>query len=90
MPIFDFMCTGCSGHDERLFFPGEEIEEQKCEECGNIMYKLPPLSNFKLVYNNKTDMCDWDGNRSKYWDSYKAQKAAGKDVRIPEEDGETR
>ena len=43
--------------------------------------------SFKLTYNAQTDICDWDGNRSKYWDDYKKQKAEGKKVRIPKHDG---
>jgi hypothetical protein len=46
--------------------------------------------SFKLVYNPKSDKCDWDGNRTRYWDDYKKMKADGLKPRIPEEDGESR
>ena len=90
MPIWNFICGECDECDERIFFPGEEVGTQLCKRCGGIVYKLPSLSNFKLIYNNKKDVCDWSGNSSRYWDQYKKDKAEGKNVRIPEEDGESR
>jgi len=90
MPIWNFICDECGEHDERMFVHSDVIEKQLCKSCGGFMNKLPSMINFKLVYNNKTDLCDWSGNKSRYWDSYKQQKAEGKSVRIPEEDGESR
>jgi len=39
-----------------------------------------------LEYNNKTDMCDWSGNTSHYWDDYKKAREEGKDVKPAGED----
>ena len=86
MPVFDYVCDTCDKHTELLVIHNEEVNE-KCE-CGGHLYRLPSAPYFKLVYNNKTDMCDWDGNTSRYWDEYKKQKEEGKNVRVPKHDGD--
>jgi len=86
MPIYDYICDSCDICIEKLVFTNDD-EDNKCE-CGGNLYRLPSAPNFKLVYNNKTDTCDWDGNTSRYWDEYKKQKEEGKDVRIPKHDGD--
>jgi len=50
------------------------------------MSKMVSLTSFKLEYNNKTDMCDWSGNTSHYWDDYKKAREEGKDVKPAGED----
>lgn len=89
MPVYDTKCDKCKKEKEVLTL---KISEKlgKCE-CGGKLIKLAPSSkspSFKLVYDNKKDMVDWDGNTSRYWDDYKKQKAQGKNVRIPKFDGD--
>ena len=90
MPVWDVKCTKCGKVMEQICVHSDDL--QPCiyckGECKKIVGDTPP--GFRLVYNNKTDMVDWEGNKSRYWDEYKKQKSQGKDVRIPEHDGETR
>ncbi|MFA5026034.1 MAG: zinc ribbon domain-containing protein [Candidatus Shapirobacteria bacterium] len=78
MPLFDLCCTKC----------GEEIEDKwlgcdedpgVCEFCEGKLTKVPG-GHFKLVYNNKTDMCSW-GNEgyasSQYWKAVKEARDNG-------------
>ena len=90
MPIFDYQCTEKEcGLIFEWFAKFDEVV--KCPLCfDEDAKKIPPQGkspSFKLTYNNKTDMVDWDGNRSKYWDQYKKDKAAGKKPRIQQLDG---
>lgn len=45
----------------------------KCEEEDKItkMAKVMGTTTFELKYDNRKDMCDWDGNTSRYWDDIK-------------------
>lgn len=73
MPLFDYRCE-CGFQEERIV-RHDEIDSQNCDKCGATMHKLFPKDfNFKLVYNNQTDMCDWQGNTSQYWNDVKKQK----------------
>jgi len=86
--MHDFECSKCNLIFEWMIDSKEKTA--KCplcfdENCNKIF--ITPRS-FKLKYNPKTDMVDWDGNRSQYWDAYKKQKSEGKDVRIPSLDGD--
>jgi hypothetical protein len=87
VPIHDVECKKCKKIEEVLTLRiGEKILD--CE-CGGKRKKLTPSGkspSFKLIYNNKTDLVDWDGNRSKYWDSYKSiPKNKRKDYKLPGE-----
>ena len=44
-----------------------------CPECsiGVMKRHIGNKMSFELKYNNRTDMCDWDGNTSRYWDKIK-------------------
>ena len=91
MPIFDTKCIEC-GHEQEVLVIHDKITKEMvtCSECGGDLEKIVPQKapKFKLVYDNTKDMVDWDGNTSRYWDSYKEAKARGEDVRIPKHDGE--
>lgn len=91
MIILDYMCDSC-GYTEEKWQKFNYEKSYMCLECGKGKMKKvflkPPI--FKLVYDNKKDSCDWNGNTSRYWAEYKKQKAEGKKVRIPELDGESR
>lgn len=86
--LHDFECPKC-----KLIFewaiPSDE-ETAKCPLCFDVdcpKVIIKPRS-FTLKYNPQTDMVDWDGNRSRYWDLYNKEKSEGKDVRIPKHDGD--
>ena len=89
MPVYEYQCCECCDVVERIFFNEVDVLDENCV-CGGCMKRIFPTKapKFKLVYNNKTDICDWNGNTSRYWDEYKNQKAEGKNVRIPELDGD--
>lgn len=88
MAIFDTECIICKKIIEQVCVHNEDFDT--CPFCGGECKKIigctPP--SFKLLYDPKKDICDWSGNRTRYYDEYKKQKAEGKDVRIPELDGE--
>ena len=90
IPIYDTLCKKCKKEEEILTLRiSKKIPNCK---CGGERIILSPKKSpsFKLIYDPKVDSVDWDGNRSKYFDEYKKQKAEGKNVRIPEMDGEVR
>ena len=87
MPIYIVKCQKCNKEEEVLTLRISEIIPD-CE-CGGKRIIIAPSGkspSFKLLYDNKKDIVDWDGNRSTYYDEYKKQKAEGKDVRIAELD----
>ena len=88
MPIFDFVCENC-GHEFDMIV-SHETKETMCRSCSKTAKRVFPRKapSIELKYNPVTDLCDWDGNRSKYWDQYKQDKSDGKDVRIPKHDGD--
>ena len=90
MPIYEYFCFHCGEDFFEKIVPLKDCDKTLfCSKCKRNLTKIPPRGTcFKLKYNNKTDMCDWEGNKSRYWDEYKKQKAEGKNVRIPELDGE--
>jgi len=82
MPIFEYVCA-CGYQDERLV-KRDEMEDQKCPKCSKLMDRqFPDTFRFKLVYNNKTDMCDWQGNTSQYWNDVKKQKEKEGKITMP-------
>lgn len=81
MALHDVICEDCLIIVEDVNVKiGEEVNTA-CPECGKIMSKKPHVGSFELKYNNKTDICDWHGNTSQYWDAYKKAKAEGKNVK---------
>lgn len=87
MPIYQVECKKCKKKVEVLTL---RISEKipNCE-CGGKRKKLAPTGkspSFKLVYDNKKDLVDWDGNTSQYWNAYKAiPKNKRKDYKLPGE-----
>jgi len=88
VPIYDFDCQHCGLQFDKIV--GYNVQIATCPECEHDSYRVfprkPPGIDFK--YNPVTDICDWDGNTTRYWDEYKKQKEEGKDVRIPKHDGD--
>lgn len=66
----------------------ETTDIHYCNMCDYPMVRATNCSHFKLTYNPVTDMVDWDGNRTRYFDEYKKMKKEGKNPRIPQLDGE--
>lgn len=90
MPIYSVKCKKCKKEEEVLTLRvSEKISNCK---CGGKRKKLAPSGkspSFKLIYNNQTDMVDWNGNRSKYWDDWKKIPFdKRRKYRIPKHDGE--
>ena len=81
MPIYDYNCK-CGHKEEKLVFCC--ADSQACPECGALMEKqFPKGTRFNLKYDNKTDMCDWDGNTSRYWDDVRKQKKEEGKITMP-------
>ena len=80
MRIYDVECIKC-GHVEEQWV--EDNKFQPCSKCGGSVKRLFSTFNFKLVYDNKKDMCSWGYSgysSSRYWEDIKKEKAKGKDV----------
>lgn len=84
--ICDAICQECKVIREDMFLAYGEEPDVDCPMCGKKMTKKPALGSFELKYNNKTDMCDWTGETSQYWKSYKEAKARGENVKPAGED----
>lgn len=89
MPIYNVKCKKCNKEEEVLTLRISEIISN-CK-CGGKRIIIAPSGkspSFKLTYDPKKDICNWDGERSKYYDEYNKQKAEGKNVRIAQLDGD--
>lgn len=87
MPLYDVYCDNCSEEIEDVLM---EVNEDKiiCPDCGSEMKKKCNCSHFKLVYNNKTDICAWSDQNyetSQYWREVNAAKERGEDVKSPDD-----
>ena len=76
MPLFDIFCTVCNKEVIDIIIKSDGILPD-CDQCGGRMAKIMNTTSFELKYNNRTDMCDWDGNTSQYWKDIK--KNGGED-----------
>jgi len=87
MPVFDYQCEECGLSFEAIAKFDEIVKCPKCFDADSkkIFINAP---TFKLKYNPKTDMVDWNGNRSQYWDEYNKMKEEGLKPRIPALDGD--
>lgn len=75
MAWFDTYCPEC-GYIIEYGLKGNDEEPPlcpKCEENGKEVKtkKVVGSTSFKLIYDNRKDMCDWDGNTSQYWNEIK-------------------
>lgn len=87
MPIYNVKCKNCGDEEEVITLRiSEKISKCKCGGIRRILAPSGKSPSFKLIFDNKKDTCDWDGNRSQYYDEYKKQKSEGKNVRINELD----
>jgi len=85
--IYDLYCPECGAEKLDVIKHYDELVE--CSECGYPMKHVCNTTSFSLKYNPQTDICDWDGNTTQYWNEYKKQKAEGKNVRISQLDGDS-
>jgi putative FmdB family regulatory protein len=89
IPIYEYVCRACGYVDEEIEFGDEMNREHFCSQCNTLSDRKVSLSKFKLVYDNKTDMCSW-GNEgyasSQYWNAYKKAKENGENVKPYGED----
>ena len=57
VPLYDIICNTCEKVEEMMLMVNDEIPE--CPDCRSKRERLCNCSHFKLVYNNKTDICSW-------------------------------
>lgn len=41
MPLYNFVCTGCSERERKLLKPGEQIRAWECSKCGASLRREP-------------------------------------------------
>lgn len=89
MPIYDFKCQTCGKEFEQIV-SNTIIKYAKCPYCNMKGKKIfsGTGQTFNLKYNPKSDICDWDGNTTRFYDEYNKAKERGENVRIPQLDGD--
>lgn len=86
MPLYDVYCENCKTEIDDVFLDFDE--DLTCPECGELMRKKCNCSHFKLIYNNKTDICAWGDNNyetSQYWREVNKAKERGENVKSPDD-----
>jgi len=77
MVLVDLFCNNkeCGFIEEDVMVDTKLKNHGICAKCGKGILKrmVPGQMTFELKYNNKTDMCDWDGNTSQYWNQIKSE-----------------
>ncbi len=86
MPIYDFECENCEIVFDQIV-TSTKVKGVACPKCGDKAGKIFPTKapRFSLTYDPKSDMVDWDGNKSQYYRLYDEAKSRGENVRLPEE-----
>mgnify|MGYP006896949147 CR=1 FL=1 len=80
--LYDTKCKECGAEKEQCIDHRESFE--KCPECGCEMQRIFTTMNYKLVYDNKRDICSWGDHgyaTSQYWKKVKEERAKGNDVK---------
>ena len=71
----DIHCNNpdCDFYEEDVFVDTSKDDYGTCAKCGKgkLVRTIGNKLTFELRYNNKTDMCDWDGNSSQFWKGIK-------------------
>ncbi|MCK5016049.1 MAG: hypothetical protein KAS32_03165 [Candidatus Peribacteraceae bacterium] len=70
MIMVDLFCPECDKREIDVFINSSKPLPM-CDECDVEMKKLIAAVSFELKYDNRTDICDWDGNSSQYWNEIK-------------------
>lgn len=82
--IYDCECQSCGRIEEQLAEDTKELTP--CSNCGHEMKRIFTSFNFRLKYDNKTDMCGWGVHgyeRSAYWDNVKKARETDKNIKSP-------
>lgn len=67
---FDLFCPECDHIiEDAMINTGDVLPN--CPECDTLMRKMMGTTCFELKYDNRKDMCDWNGNTSQYWKDIK-------------------
>ena len=88
MPLYEYECPKCKVVFESIAKFDEKIKCPLCFDVDTVKIFPTKSPSFKLTYNPKTDLVDWNGNRSQYWDKYKEMKQTDNKARIPALDGD--
>ena len=56
---YDIICDVCDNVEEVFIDSGAGEKYPKCSMCGGEMKRMFSSINFKLKYDNKTDVCGW-------------------------------
>lgn len=88
MIMYDWECEHCGLAFERAEDP--KVAIVTCPKCSGDSFKVFPTKapSIELKYNPKTDIVDWDGNTTRFYDEYKKMKERGENPRIPKLDGD--
>lgn len=77
---YDTECEDCGQVIEQYVEDGEELK--RCPVCNGLTKRIFTTMNYKLIYNNKTDVCSWSDHgyaSSQYWSKVKeAENKTGK------------
>lgn len=88
LKVFDTKCEDCGQVIEQYVEDGNQFK--RCPVCNGLMVRLFTTMNYKLVYNNKTDVCGWachNYESSQYWSMVKeAEERTGKRHKAINED----
>lgn len=80
LKAFDTKCSDCGQIIEQYVESNEQFRD--CPVCCGKMKRIFNTLNYKLIYNNKTDMCSWGDHgyvSSQYWSKIKeAERNTGK------------
>lgn len=84
MVLVDLFCDNCNNILVDQFVDTSLENHGICDKCkkGILKRMVSNKMTFELKYNNKTDICDWDGNSTQLWNKVKETKK--EDVKVPE------
>lgn len=85
---YDTRCKECYQIIEQFLENDEKLD--KCPVCGGETERIYTTMNYKLLFNNKTDICGWGADgyaSSQYWSKIKeAEEKTGKKYKAIDED----
>lgn len=87
LKLYDTECKECGQRIEQYKEDNESFDN--CPVCSEEMTRVFTTFNYRLVYNNKKDVCGWADNHyqsSQYWKNVKQQREQGYDVKPAEEE----
>lgn len=83
MIVVDLFCKKCNKEEIDVFID-TKLPMPLCSDCNIEMTQMvAKRMSFELKYDNRKDICDWQGNTSNYWKQIKEDRAAGKKVAEP-------